>query len=588
MMKELAALDKSSPTYERSANKIMSNLKETRLQMKDILSGKDITKGVSVSDAKVLQKGVKAPDSNLKQKWAKKEAEQDAAGGGVRTGKSGVLAIVKQELKPVVKPADPKVVPKVEPKVESKSESKAEAKPCVGSECIVNAVSHAVAEARAERQAKLQPPTPKSEPKVELKVEQKKKVGLKLEQPMVYEPVSSALIPSSMEKADSIAASAEAAFPLSALKKKIRFIEPDQPYEYMWTKADVDAGAQSGVIASLDSAIGLSSGSILNQFKSDQMYKQEFKRDIKQEFKPEFKQEFKPEQLYKRDIKQEFKPEQLYKRDIKQEFKPEQLFKQEFKSEQLFKQEFKPEQVYKQEFKPEQLYKQEFKPEQLFKQEFKPEQVYKQEFKQTQVEKQVEKEKLKEKLKEKEILKPKLPYLPKGDQKPWGFDPYSRERLGTRKIVQPIATGTQLLTGKGLFTIKYDVKTPWNVAKGTAKTFSQNAPAQVSKQFTNANMKISQFTNKPVATGTFTTANLGLGIVGKKQAAPAIKKQAAPSVASRFTSANVGIGTFKPTENVVGNSNFAANIGGMVKSMAKPASRKSIKKMVGLKRSKKA
>jgi hypothetical protein len=80
---------------------------------------------------------------------------------------------------------------------------------------------------------------------------------------------------------------------------------------------------------------------------------------------------------------------------------------------------------------------------------------------------------------------------------------------------------------------------------------------------------------------------LGLGNIIKKQAAPATKKQAAPaSVANRFTSANVGIGTFKPTGNVVGNSNFAANIGGMVKGMAKPTSRKSIKKMVGLKRKK--
>jgi len=230
-----------------------------------------------------------------------------------------------------------------------------------------------------------------------------------------------------------------------------------------------------------------------------------------------------------------------------------------------------------------------------------------------------------------------------------------------------------LLSGKGLFDIKYDVKTPWNVAQGTGKTFSQNAPTQISKQFTNANMdlgkftnapvttgksfakttssqyqftnanlgkftntpttktakvsqpqvqlttgafksplkaatpvisksfakpvasqftnanmKLGQFTNKPVATGTsFTTPNLGFENIIKKQAAPATKKQAAPaSVANRFTSANVGIGTFKPTGNVVGNSNFAANVGGMVKGMAKPTSRKSIKKMVGLKRKK--
>jgi hypothetical protein len=85
----------------------------------------------------------------------------------------------------------------------------------------------------------------------------------------------------------------------------------------------------------------------------------------------------------------------------------------------------------------------------------------------------------------------------------------------------------QLLTGKGLFNIKYDVKTPLSMATATGKTVKKNEPTQILNQFTGSRM--------------------GLGKT--------------KSLTSQDTK----------------NKNIGANIGNMVKGIAKPALRVAIK-----------
>jgi hypothetical protein len=143
-----------------------------------------------------------------------------------------------------------------------------------------------------------------------------------------------------------------------------------------------------------------------------------------------------------------------------------------------------------------------------------------------------------------EILPPRLelkqkvvpPVLPKGDEKPWGWDPLTRERLAMRKIQAPIATGMQLLTGKGLFNIKYNVGIPSKIAARAGVTATKTSPTQISSQFTGERM---------------------------------------------------GLGTAKSSRPTVSEGTaIGDNIGNMLKGVAKPALRKAIKKKVATKRKK--
>ena len=134
------------------------------------------------------------------------------------------------------------------------------------------------------------------------------------------------------------------------------------------------------------------------------------------------------------------------------------------------------------------------------------------------------------------VVKPKLPellWLPKYDEKPYGGDAGQRTRLGLQKISQPIATGMQLLTGKGLFNIKYNVKTPLSMTKETGTMIKKTAPTQVLTQFT-----------------------------GRK----------------------MGLGNTKSQELPVRKKDISSNIGNVVNGILKPAARLSIPNKTTLKR----
>jgi hypothetical protein len=129
-----------------------------------------------------------------------------------------------------------------------------------------------------------------------------------------------------------------------------------------------------------------------------------------------------------------------------------------------------------------------------------------------------------EKLIELERVKPK-PFLlpPMGKREPWGGDPFPRERLGARRIFQPIATGMQLLTGKGLFDIKYSVKTPWKVATGTGKTINKNSPSQISSQLTGKRMGLGVTKSPRPTVGEETVVGKNVGKMLKGIANPALR-----------------------------------------------------------------
>jgi len=137
----------------------------------------------------------------------------------------------------------------------------------------------------------------------------------------------------------------------------------------------------------------------------------------------------------------------------------------------------------------------------------------------------------------------KVPKLRLPDNRePWGYGSPERVRLGTRKIFQPIATGTQLLTGKGLFTIKYNVGSPSGVASGVGKTFRNNQPNQIVDQVTGDRM--------------------GLGKISKQFTSP--------DQSQMLTSS--------------GKSNIGSNLKNMLKGVSKPALRSALKKKSEVKR----
>jgi hypothetical protein len=164
---------------------------------------------------------------------------------------------------------------------------------------------------------------------------------------------------------------------------------------------------------------------------------------------------------------------------------------------------------------------------------------------------------------------PELPWLPRGDEKPQGGDAGQRTRLGIQKISQPIATGMQLLSGKGLFNIKYNVKTPSSLLATTGRVFTKSAPTHVSEQFTSNKMGLGKFKSSE-------TSAMGKAFTKSTQN-QAINKVIKPNV-------KVGTENVKSSESLVfGKTTIGANIGNMVNSM-KVAARSPVKTKINLKR----